>query len=92
MKPRIVVVDDEERMATVDILTALIDRVDGPWAGWWSRDVEAERTRKPAQKMASILRAFDITSKDLRMDGRGTLKGYERASFEDAWARYLGPR
>jgi hypothetical protein len=40
--------------------------------------------------LANRLRQYDIKSRDVRTS-TGTLKGYHRADFQDAWARYLPP-
>jgi hypothetical protein len=80
----------DDRMSTEAILKALIDRDDGPWAGWWEGDVIAGKTRGPASKMARLLRQFepDVHPKQLWIAGENQ-QGYEAAWFEKVWSRYL---
>jgi hypothetical protein len=54
----------------------------------WAKALAEGNLRGPAAKLVAKLRAFGITSKKIRI-GEKTLKGYERAAFEDAWKRYL---
>lgn len=72
----------KERITSVDLLNALVGLEERPWAEW-------NRGKKITPKqIATRLRPFEIKSKDLRFGNR-TLKGYERAEFEDAFSRYL---
>jgi hypothetical protein len=41
--------------------------------------------------MAKALRNYGIHPKTVRLEGGATLKGYERDSFCDLWARYCPP-
>lgn len=77
-------------MTTEDLLHCLTERDDGPWADWWGRDVEDERIKGPAAKLARILKPFEITPKKFR-DGNVTARGYVRDSLDPVWARYLPP-
>jgi hypothetical protein len=77
-----------DRLSTVEILTELVDREDGPWAKWWGNDVEAGRTKGPASRLARLLKPFEVTPRQLRGDA-GTFRGYERDDFAEAWSRYL---
>jgi hypothetical protein len=81
-----------EKMLTADLLRALVKREAEPWAGSWGRDVdqarEDETPRKPAMDLARHLKPFEVQPKKLRV-GERTANGYERADFEDAFARYL---
>lgn len=79
-----------DRMATADLLRALVTRDDGPWARWWAHDVDADHIKSPASKLARLLRPFDVEPKQLKIDGRNE-RGYEAAAFETAWERYLVP-
>jgi Protein of unknown function (DUF3631) len=80
--------DGQERMATVELLTALVEREDGPWGRWWGNDVDAGRTKGPAGRLAKLLKPFGIAPTKWR-DGELVLRGYEREGFEEPWARYL---
>jgi hypothetical protein len=81
-----------EKLLTADLLRALVKRETEPWAGWWGREVdlarEDETPRKPAMDLARHLKPFEVQPKKLRV-GESTANGYERADFEDAFARYL---
>jgi hypothetical protein len=81
-----------DRILTADLLRALVDRVEEPWGVEWGRDVAAapedQAPRGPAARLATLLRPFGIQSRPLR-DGDRKGKGYLRADFADAFARYL---
>lgn len=82
--------DDHDRMPTTELLAALVDREDGPWAAWWGDLVDAGRTKGPASRLAKMLKPFGIKSKVIRTE-TGTPRGYERSAFGEAWLRYLPP-
>jgi hypothetical protein len=85
---------EKDAMSTHDLLSALVDRDDGPWASWWANDVEAGRIKGPAAKLGRLLRDHrtpagePIRSHQYRTEGR-IVRGYVRDDFEDAWSRYL---
>jgi len=70
-----------ERIATADLLAALCD-VDPQWL-----DFSHGKPISPAS-LARLLKRYAIRSRKLRLDG-GTLQGYLRESFADAFTRYL---
>jgi hypothetical protein len=74
---------DGEKLPTKVLLEKLYALPESPW-----RDLRG----KPLDDrgLANRLRQYDIKSKDIRTSA-GTLKGYYRADFQDAWARYLPP-
>jgi putative DNA primase/helicase len=78
---------DQERTSTDDLLRALVARDDGPWAKWWAKDVDDDRTKAPGARLARLLKDFDVAPKQIWLEGRKT-RGYERADFEDAWSTY----
>jgi hypothetical protein len=84
-----------DRLLTLELLQALIERETDPWPSWWGKDVDraanGEVPRKPAVELARYLRAFVILPKDIRIAGAKG-KGYVRADFEDAFLRYLDPK
>jgi 5S rRNA maturation endonuclease (ribonuclease M5) len=89
--------DDTERitghrdeLATVALLRTLVNRDDGPWAAWWGNDVEADRTKGPASRLAGLLRPYGVAPKQLKIGGE-KVRGYEWSAFADVWERYLGP-
>jgi len=84
--------DGAGHISTADLLEALVERDDGPWAGWWARDVEDGKTRGPASKLARILDRYDgIKSKKIRVS-ESTIRGYRLDDgLSDAFRRYLPP-
>jgi hypothetical protein len=74
---------DAEKLPTKVLLEKLHALAESPW-----RDLRG----KPLDDrgLANRLREYDIKSKDVRTS-TGTLKGYYRADFQDAWVRYLPP-
>src|SRR5262249_41969386 len=84
---------ERDRLLTLELLQALIEREAEPWPSWWGKEVDRAAAdhdvpRKPAVDLARHLRPFGILPKDIRIDG-GQGKGYARADFEDAFLRYL---
>jgi hypothetical protein len=64
-----------DELSTVALLAALVDRDDGPWGGWWGNDVEADRTKGPASRLAHLLKPFGIKPRQLKIEGDKT-RGY----------------
>jgi hypothetical protein len=77
-------------LATDELLRALIERDDAPWAEWWGRDVSDDRIKGPAARLSRLLRPFEIKPKVFR-DGAVTARGYVRDHLEPVWDRYLPP-
>jgi len=71
-----------ERISTADLLTALTDDEEAAWATY-----NRGKPLTPRQ-LAKLLKGYGITSKTIRI-GYETAKGYEKAHFQDAFARYL---
>jgi len=71
-----------DRLPSSKIAEQLTEREDRPWAAW--------KQGRPitAHQIAQILKPFEIGPKGIRV-GAKTLRGYERAQFEDAFERYL---
>ncbi|GGP36028.1 DUF3631 domain-containing protein [Saccharothrix coeruleofusca] len=66
----------------------LIDRLRAdPEAPWTTLG----KTGITPAKLAGMLREFDITSSNVRFPDGTQAKGYQRAHFTDAWARYCPP-
>jgi len=82
--------DGQVEVSTDDLLHALVDRDDGPWAAWWGNDVDGGRTKAPATRLARLLKPFDIKPKQLWTEGRN-VRGYTAEMFEKAWEIYLSP-
>ena len=71
-----------EKISSSDLAAALCAREGEPWAEWsFGKGMNADR-------LAKALGKYDIHPKTVRLDGGVTLKGYERDSFSDLWARY----
>jgi hypothetical protein len=81
-------VDDE--LPTIVLLRALVERDDGPWGGWWGKEVDEGRAKGPAGRLAKSLKPFGIRPEQI-WTGDGKTRGYRRAAFVDAWTRYLPP-
>jgi hypothetical protein len=72
---------DADAMATEDILKALHDLEEAPWADLRGKPLNA-------RGLAQRLRAYEISRTDIRIgDWHG--KGYKREDLWDAWTRYL---
>jgi putative DNA primase/helicase len=74
----------EAALFTQLILYNLSERDDRPWAEW-----KADKPLTGVQ-LARLLRPFGIRPRQIRI-GKESKKGYERAWFDDAFARYLPP-
>ena len=74
------------RVQTAELLEYLNSLDTSPWAGWHGgRGLSG-------QALAARLRGFRIRPHDpARYGDRAGVKGYDRAAFEDAWARLLPP-
>jgi len=73
-----------DKLTSAQIVTAFQSMEDRPWADW--------KGGKPitANGLARLLKPFGIVPGTIRLDTGATAKGYHRAQFEDAFARYLG--
>ena len=74
-----------EKVRTVDLIAALISDDEKGWS--------THNHGKPInpRQLAKLLVAYGIRPKTVR-HGTETPKGYERAQFDDAFARYLDPQ
>lgn len=79
---------DPDAIWTAELLRDLVQRDDGPWAGWWGEAVEHDRTQSPAQRLGRLLAPFGAKPLKIRM-GDAARNGYRRADLLDAWARHL---
>jgi hypothetical protein len=71
----------EDALATDKLLGRLRAPEDAPWRALQGEPLDASR-------LASMLKPYGMRPKKIR-EGEGTFRGYRRAWFEDAWARYL---
>jgi hypothetical protein len=69
-----------DRISTADLIAALRSDDESPWA--------SDRDPLTPHRLGRLLRPFQISSKQARIDG-GSLKAYEREAFLDSWERYL---
>jgi hypothetical protein len=68
---------------TKALTTALCMDTERPWAAYSKGEQITDR------QIAKLLRPFGIISGTVHPPGAPDAKGYRRADFEDAWARYL---
>jgi Protein of unknown function (DUF3631) len=73
-----------DRIKSITLLDILKANEESPWAEF-NRGFPLT-----PNGLARLLRPFEIRPRDLRFDS-GTLKGYDKHDFEDAWTRYLSP-
>ncbi len=74
---------DDERLDSKAVLDRLCRLDEAPWDDLFGK-------RLDARGLAARLRPYGIKPKVIRI-GNATPRGYERADFLDAWARYLTP-
>ncbi len=70
-----------DKLSTDDLLSRLNEKEESPWADFCGKPLDAKN-------LAGLLKPYGIKSKTIRLN-ETTAKGYERASFADAWKRYL---
>jgi hypothetical protein len=75
---------DVPALPTTVLLDRLKDDPEAPWADYGPHGLTA-------MKLGVLLREYDIRSTTLRFPDVGQAKGYQRADFTDAWARYCPP-
>jgi hypothetical protein len=77
-----------DALSSYQLLSALCDRDDGPWAARWAKQVEKAETIGPGYDLNRLLKPYGIGSKKISLNDQ-VIRGYKRAWFEDAWSRYL---
>lgn len=76
-----------DRLSTHDLLRALVENEEGPWAQWWSP--EDGKIQASASKLARKLKPFGVAPRVIRDPATGkTPRGYARSDFEPVWERY----
>jgi hypothetical protein len=73
-----------DRMASADLIAALIADEENPWATW------NKGRPMTVKQLATRLAEYGIRSNTIRI-GTATPKGYRAEQFADAFARYLSP-
>jgi putative DNA primase/helicase len=74
--------EGEAALTTRTLIERLVADPERPWAEY--------RRGKPltARQLGGLLRPFGIVSGTIHLAGQPDAKGYQRATFEDAWDRY----
>jgi len=72
-----------ERISTVELIKALCDDDEKPWATY-----NRGEKIKPRQ-LSKKLSGYGLTSKPIRMSSIEVVKGYEKNQFSDSFLRYL---
>ncbi|WP_437009025.1 DUF3631 domain-containing protein [Streptomyces sp. enrichment culture] len=72
---------DQEALRSHDLLAALIQDAEGPWAEYGAKGLNAYH-------LANLLRDFGISPANHRFENGRQAKAYARNQFLDAWARY----
>jgi hypothetical protein len=75
-----------DRLASAVLVARLNALDESPW-GEWSKGRGLTQN-----KLARLLRDFEIRSRSIRLEDGATPKGYLRGQFLDAWNRYLPPK
>ena len=70
-----------EKFSTHELLKHLQALEESPWADYYGKPLDA-------RNLAKKLKPYGISSKTIRTH-EGTIKGFDRESFMDAWKRYL---
>jgi hypothetical protein len=82
--------NETKRLATRELLQGLVDiDTDGPWPHWWEKDLEDDRIKGPASKLARLLKQFHLKSTTFRQEDGSTAKGYVIEDFRVLFERYL---
>ncbi|HET7225579.1 MAG TPA: DUF3631 domain-containing protein [Candidatus Eisenbacteria bacterium] len=72
-----------EKLSSEEMVSRLMALPERPWGEW-----NEGRGFRP-RALAALLRGFGIESRNVKFSDGKVLKGYHRAQFEDAFARYL---
>jgi hypothetical protein len=74
---------DKEKMASAELVQALANMDERPWATWGKND-------KPinTNQLARLLKDFKVRPQTVREE-KDTFKGYKREWFQPIWTRYL---
>jgi hypothetical protein len=75
-----------DRLSTQNLIAALSADEERPW-----HDYRDQGLRITDKQLAHLLKLFGIRPSSVRVEGKGTPKGYMRVWFEDAFERYLPP-
>jgi putative DNA primase/helicase len=74
-----------DRVASTDLCNLLALLEERPWGTW-----KHGKPMTPVQ-LARLLKPFLISSRTIRLEGQGTVKGYQLEDFTEAFDRYISP-
>jgi uncharacterized protein DUF3631 len=74
----------EDRVTSGELLERLNALEESPWCDWFGKPLTH-------RGLAKLLDRYRIKSRNVRLPDGKTPKGFLRAEFEGAWARYLAP-
>jgi hypothetical protein len=74
-----------DRLSSAVLVAALNDLAESPWSEW------NKGKGLTQNRLAALLRRFEVRSRTVRLDDETTPKGYLREQFADGWNRYLAP-
>ncbi|HKD37044.1 MAG TPA: DUF3631 domain-containing protein, partial [Pirellulales bacterium] len=83
-----------DRMASIDLITALLDIEESGWSEYRGVRDDQQPKKLSVGEMARLLRPFHIRPRSIwpttakRRKGASSRKGYYRSQFEEAWKRY----
>jgi Protein of unknown function (DUF3631) len=81
-----------DRIASADLVKALIELDDGLWADWRGPQDDRPPRKLTQSELARLLRAFEIRPRTIwpaqRRPGSRSYRGYRRSQFEAAWVVY----
>lgn len=85
-----------DRMASIDLITALLDIEESGWSEYRGTQDDRQPRKLTQGEMAQLLRPFGIRPRSVwpiekRRKTSGSRKGYYRSQFEQAWTRYCEP-
>ena len=84
-------IETDQKVFTDDLVHYLAKRDDGPWGGWWAEDLDRNHPQGPKNRLARMLKQFDIHPKQIRI-GDDSKRGYElHPQVSQAAARYITP-
>jgi hypothetical protein len=76
------VFNGHRHMSTHDLLYALAQDDEAPWASYYGRGLDA-------RDLSTLLSHYGIKPVNVRSKASGVVKGYKRDDLHDAWERYL---
>lgn len=71
-------------ISSSSLVDSLVELEDSPWSEWWKGKPITPR------QLARLLKPFGVKPDSRRVNGHsGTVKGYRKSDFDDAFLRYL---